>query len=466
MRDRTSMRLHLTVTTVTGLLLLGALATSPVAAGPTTPSSTLGPAGEVYQSRTGTYGQLFAEGAATDPAFPVLALDVLRQERLERWLVPGTETLDAETSASVIYEPGAETVYVVWTTNFNFVHSRINVIGFHAGEWSEPIEIVGDPFSLKSSPRITVTRDTLVRTEGGAVARHRRTILHALWWEESGAGDRIVYAPLVLVDGVFIGETLWIALDELAPGEPSGRPVSRQLALAPGLDDGDSPNRLLASFALPRSGNLSVLEIEPVPLELISLGSSARAHIVEVGARACQTETVVRVGESARAHIVEVGRNDFHSSVIRHVAAVATESLGAEASGVDCGSLESVGREVEQQVVEAGMETLRNGLLKKASDARAHIVEVGRSLDIGTVHKVRIQQTAQRPAPPSGDSDTYVFASRDGRRSLVAWRDPSGLFYVESRDDGSWSDPTLLRTDELLQVDEAIAVLRRRVAEP
>jgi hypothetical protein len=457
------MRLH---RTATELLLLAPLIGAPAMATPSAPSSTLGPSGEVYQARLGSYGQLFAEGSATDPGSPVLALDVLRQERLERWLVPGTETIDVETSASVMYESGAETVYVVWTTNFNFVHSRINVIGFHAGEWSDPIEVVGDPFSLKSSPRIAVTRDTLVRTEAGAVARHRRTILHALWWEESGDGDRIVYAPLVLVDGVFIGETQWIALDELAPGGPSGTPVPRQLALAPGLDDGDSPQRLLASFALPRSGNLSVLEIEPVPLELVSLGSSARAHIVEVGARACQEEPIVRVGESARAHIVEVGRNDFHSSVIRHVATVATESLGSAGSAVDCGSVESVGAEVERQVVQAGMDTLRNGLLKKASAARAHIVEVGRSPDLGIVHKVRIQQTAQRPAPPSGDGDTYVFASRDGRRSLVAWHEQAGLVYVESLDDGSWSEPTLLRTDDLFEADEAIAVLRRRVAEP
>jgi hypothetical protein len=448
--------------------LLALAVAAPASASRPLPTSALGGQGEVYRALTGSYETLFPGGALAPAGTRVLALDVIGPEKVDRWVVPGTEGAEVETSAAVVFESRSQTLYVVWTTNFNLVNSRISVIGFHGGSWGEPIEIVGDPFSLKSSPRIAVTRDTMVSTDsdGGPVTLDR-TILHALWWEEGGLGERILYSPLVLVDGEFVGDKPLLALhslDDAYPAEPSAA-VTRELALAPALDEGDGPSRLLASFALPRSGRLTVVELEPVPLELARLADSARAHVVEVGARACAGDTTVKIGDSARAHIVEVGRNDFHSSVIRHVAASAAEALTSIELGQACVSLEEHAAGAEGLVIENAMDALRNGLLKKASPARAHIVEVGRSVPQGTVHKIRVLQTADRPAPPSGAGETYVFASPDGRRSLVAWRAPLGVAFVESRGESSWSEPVLLRTDEQLDAEEAIALLRRRIAE-
>ncbi|HUP23756.1 MAG TPA: hypothetical protein VNB06_12545 [Thermoanaerobaculia bacterium] len=452
--------------------LLALAVVAPASASRPLPTSALGGQGEVYRALTGSYETLFPGGALAPAGTRVLALDVIGPEKVDRWVVPGTEGAEVETSAAVVFESRSQTLYVVWTTNYNLVNSRISVVGFHDGIWGEPIEIVGDPFSLKSSPRIAVTRDTMVSHEsGGGPVTLDRTILHALWWEEGGLGERILYSPLVLVDGEFVGDKPLLALhsldgslDEGYPAEPSAA-VTRELALAPALDEGDGPNRLIASFALPRSGRLTVVELEPVPLELARLADSARAHVVEVGARACAGDTTMKIGDSARAHIVEVGRNDFHSSVIRHVAAGAAEALASIELGQACPSLEEHAASAEGLVIESAMDALRNGLLKKASSARAHIVEVGRSVPQGTVHKIRVLQTADRPAPPSGAGETHVFASPDGRRSLVAWRAPLGVAFVESRDESSWSEPVLLRTDDQLDVEEAIALLRRRIAE-
>jgi hypothetical protein len=92
-------------------------------------------------------------------------------------------------------------------------------------------------------------------------------------------------------------------------------------------------------------------------------------------------------------------------------------------------------------------------------------VLVGRGDGSSSVHRIRVQQTAAWPAPRSGAGDTFVFSSRDGKRSLVAWRDMQGVAFVETLGDDRWSEPTLLRTDDLLDADEAIAVLRRRITE-
>jgi hypothetical protein len=452
----------------THLLLALALA-MPVATRAAVPASALGANGEVYRAVTGTYGDLFPGGQEARHGAPVLALDVIGANEVQRWIAPGTASDDIETSVAVVFERASETLYLVWSTNFNLVHSRISVIGFRDGAWGEPIEIVGDPFSLKGSPRIAITRDTLVsRDAGGATSTHERTILHALWWEDGGLGERILYSPLILVDGVFVGEKPLIALDTLVETESldSGAAVQRELALAPALDEGDSPSRLVASFAVPRTSRFTVVELEPVPLELAALAGSARRQIVDATARACAGDTTIRLGDSARAHIVVVGRNDLHPSVIRHVASVTSEALDQVGLADACADPETLAAQAEDLVVESAMDALRNGLLKKASPARAHIVVVGRQEPGGALHKIRVQKTAERPAPLSAPSETYVFASRDGRRSVVAWRDPHGVAFVESRTDAEWSDTTLLRTDELLDFDEALAILGRRVSEP
>ena len=453
----------------TTLLLLALALAIPAATRAAVPASALGANGEVYRAVTGSYGDLFPGGQAAQAGAPVLALDVIGANEVQRFMAPGTSSDDIETSVAVVFERTSATLYLVWTTNYNLVHSRISVIGYHEGTWGEPIEIVSDPFSLKGSPRIAVTRDTLVsRSADGETATHERTILHALWWEEGGLGERILYSPLILVDGVFVGEKPLIALDTFDEADDldARTHVQRELALAPALDEGDSPSRLVASFAVPRTGRLTVVELEPVPLELAALADSARRQIVDAAARACGGDTTVRLGDSARAHIVVVGRNDLHTSVIRHVAGVTSDALDRVGLADACADPETLAAQAEDLVVESAMDALRNGLLKKAAAARAHIVVVGRHDPGGALHKIRVQKTAERPAPQTAPTETYVFASRDGRRSLVAWRDSHGVAFVESGTDAGWSDTTLLRTDELLDFDEALAILRRRVSEP
>lgn len=449
------------------LLLL--LAASASLATNSVPSSALGSEGELYRVRTGSYGELFPGTATTEPAAAALVLDVLEADKVERWLVPGTVGPDVEKSASVVFESASRTLYVVWVTDFNLVHSRINVAGFREGAWGETIEIAGDPFAIKSSPRLAVTRDTLARrADDGAVSEQQRTILHALWWEEGGLGERILYSPLVLVDGEFLGEIPLFALDGLdtpAASEAGAAEIERSLARAPSLAEGDGPGRLIASFALPRTGRLAAVEIEPVPLELALLAESARDHTREAVTRACAGDTTVKVADSARAHIVLVGRNDLHTSVVRHVSNATAEALAAIDTAALCLDVEQVAREAESVVLETGTDVLRNGLLKTSSQARAHIVLVGRGDGGQSVHRIRVQQTAAWPAPRSGAGDTFVFTSRDGKRSLVAWRDPQGVAFVETVGDARWTEPTVLRTDDLLDADEAIAVLRRRITE-
>ena len=65
----------------------------------------LGADGEVYAIRTGTYGELFAQGGEFDPANPVMALEIIRPgAAVQRVLVPGSGGEASEKAASVLFE--------------------------------------------------------------------------------------------------------------------------------------------------------------------------------------------------------------------------------------------------------------------------------------------------------------------------------------------------------------------------
>src|SRR6185436_394870 len=111
----------------------------------------LGADGEVYAVRTGTYGDLFTNVGATERSYPVLALEISKPgSPLKRILVPTTGGPEIETSPSVLYEEDSETIFLLWESEFGF-HPILQLAGFDGAAWSRPIEVIGNPFALKTS---------------------------------------------------------------------------------------------------------------------------------------------------------------------------------------------------------------------------------------------------------------------------------------------------------------------------
>ena len=163
-------------------------------------STVLGGNGEIYRVRRGVYGQLVPDAPAADAGNVALVLEVAAQDGgIHRYVVPGTEGPESEDVPAIALDRDSDTVYVVWAGRRN-IHSTLNIIGYRADGWTEPVEFSGNPYSTKTSPQLAVTTDRYARrgAAGEPTQQRSRTVFHLVWWDDGGDGSRILYAPLVL----------------------------------------------------------------------------------------------------------------------------------------------------------------------------------------------------------------------------------------------------------------------------
>ncbi|HVS63130.1 MAG TPA: hypothetical protein VMT85_06450 [Thermoanaerobaculia bacterium] len=435
----------------------------------------LGAGGAVFQLRTGTSGELFDERSEL-ASNPVLALEVLRANEIDRIVVPGTEDADQELSAAAFFEPVTETLYLAWATRFNLLHTRITVRWLRDGSWSDPIELAGSAFSEKSAPRIAFTRESFELTEpSGSISQHTRSIVHTMWSETTGLGERVVYTPLVFIDGEPLSDTfvagsdsiveLTIDADLLVAGVESGSGAERPFA--PTLGPSDSPHRLLATLS--DEELLSVLSLEPVPIDLIRLGDGVRASIVPIGRLLCSNEGgQMRLAAVARDEIFTRGADRFHESVLNHVASAAEARIGAAGMEQLCGgAIDDLAEAVYEDILAVGTDALDSGRrLRVGGDVRASIVPIGRSAlaDGNLDHRIRIGRVSRHPLPSLRVGRSHVMPSRDGRRVIVAWEEEDRLSFRETSREGEWSALSNLRIDSHLDLPSALDLLERRIS--
>lgn len=431
----------------------------------------LGDSGEVYFVRTGAYGDLFPGGADTAPTNPVMALDIVRRDLpTEHILVPGTEGPEVESSPFELYESTSGALFMVWQAQVNTIHPILNLSSYKDGTWTPVIQVTGNPFAQKSSPQIAITRDTYDAQDpnDGTYSTVHRTILHLIWWEEApNSGGNILYAPILLLDGNYVGSFQVFTLNTfLASQTPSGvTGAAAELFLAPHIQAGSTARSVVVAFADPATQRVATLEISMLPGELVNLSDYVRAHIIESGSRYLPKD-------------VNGLANDVHDSV---------QGSGAR---LHPGVLSYVADQVRAHIIESGSKA--PGQLRSiADDVRAHIIEsgatmVGSRIDSvtaksdssafsptvaqistpdgtsGPEHMFQINVDSSRPVPRTGSAPNSIFVSLDGSDSIVCWDFPTEVRYRESTAQG-WGPINSLTLDGTLDIDRAHAILDQRV---
>jgi len=431
----------------------------------------LGDSGEVYFVHTGTYGDLFPSGTETAPENPVMALDVVRRDQpAQRILVPGTEGPEVESSPFELYESSSGALFMVWQAQVNTIHPILNLSSFKNGDWTPVIQVTGNPFARKSSPQIAITRDTydVQDPHDGTLSPAHRTALHLIWWEEgSHGGGNVLYAPILLLDGSYVGSFQVFTLNSFLSGQtPSGvTGAAAELFLAPRIQSGSSARSVVVALADPATQRVATLEISMLPGELVSVSDYVRAHIIESGSRFLPRD-------------VNGLANDVHDSV---------QGSGAR---LHPGVLSYVADQVRAHIIESGSKA--PGQLKAlAEDVRAHIIEsgatmVGSRIDsvnaksdssafsptvqqistpdgtAGPEHMFQINVDSSRPAPRTAAAPNSIFVSLDGSDAIVSWDLPTEVRYRESTAQG-WGPINILTLDSTLDIDRAHAILDQRV---
>ncbi len=434
----------------------------------------LGGGGEVYTVAAGSYGALFTGGAAAAADDTVLALDVARPDAaIERLLVPKTAGGEVEDSPALVYEEASDSLFLVWRSIVNQIHPVLYLASFKDGEWGEVIEVVGNPFAAKSAPQLAVTRDEFRFAGGDGVERSvRRTVLHLVWWEAGGDGDKVNYAPILLLNGAYVGWNPIYSLGELdRPAvEATIGGVTEQLLQAPRVQAGRNDHSVVVSFANPATGRLLVVEASLLAGELSALADGLRAHIIGGGFAITAGSDVTALADVLRAHIIGGGYR-LHRGLLTFIGDDLRAHIIGGGKKFAVGAKSTLAAAARDRVIEAGAGVLEHGVQAVTAAAAAggpaaerieELAQEGETATAGPVPLLQLRVLGNRPAPHTGAAPTTIYSSTDGRASLIAWVMGSEIRYIETQGAG-WSPIRRLMTSEAFGFDQAWKVLERRI---
>lgn len=425
----------------------------------------LGSAGAIYQVETGTHQELFPGSHSTNP---VLALAIYHPDApTQRVLVPGTEGAEAESSANLLYEEASNTVYLIWESRNNYIHSQIKLASFTDQAWTNAIELPGEFFSLKASPSLAVTRDTFVsiNAEGNPVS-HARAVYHVIWWEEAAAGERVVYSPVVLIDGEYVGHNPLLILNDLgfAPGARLWYSATDDLARSPSIQAGADHNSVVVGLIDPASEQLVQLELSMIPGELGAIADQVARVILDAG----DSESPLNLADRARGHLIDFGaRLRMHPAMISIMALEALDSVSLASS--ESLTTEELADRARGHLIDFGARLAAQGMTGVDDERPGWRWEVegaptpNSGLD-APLHTLRLRQMAARPIPRTNPhSPTTIYLSDSGEEALVAWLVGSyTLFYQESVGE-DWGPVHRLKLDgEQLDLERAHTLLALR----
>lgn len=436
------------------LRLLIALLTCSLVAVPMLASSSgqqdpiLGTDGTVFRLLQGQYSDLFPAGAETALDSPVLALELTDANgKMERYLVPGTETRDREASPALMLEETTQVAYLLWEELFNGIHPLLQLTSFDGESWSPVVEIASGPFSRKGSPRLEVTRDSAVLSSAEGFGD--RTIAHLTWWQggTSGASKKF-YTPIALTGGVEQGTTPVFELSSFfANGEEAVGGVPSAMSDLLVIEPGDDSRSTVLAFLDARTHQIRTLRSEMIPNVLSSFADKARLEIVIIGRR---FQDKGAIAEATRQRLTEIGGAFHPASLAYMVESVANYIESWEGNLTDADELEFMAGKARLEIVIIGSTIDANGL---PADAEAYLLEVGQAAQ-GQARPglLKLSRGGEWALPVIDDVVTSadLFVSESGRQVLLAWegeRHPERVYYRLSGEDG-WDDASYLSIRE------------------
>lgn len=434
-------------------------------------ASVLGADGVVYTLRSGLYGDLFAGGETVPAANPVLALDIAAPDVApRRLLVAGSADAAREEAHALVLDEGSGALYVAWSRLPAEGEVELRVVARTDGSWSEPARLAAEG-ELTAAPQLVVTRDgfsVAVESEGEeeqSLRRVTRTALHLLWAERGAEGERVVYAPLLLEDGVYLGSAPRLVLGDYDPAAGSGGTSKGAVSdSAPALVVGADGRSVVAAFVNAATGRQLAIELRLLPYALGDLAHEVGRYILAQGSEAIGPGGFESLAGGVGGMIIETGR-ELHPGVRYYFASVAQQALLDDALGGDSpgSSLQSLAGAVGGMIIEIGSRFFgTDGLDREFVDARLHRLEIPRDASgEQPPHLMRLYVISERAAPVVG-SDASLLVSGDGESGVVWWREAEGLSYRESSGD-EWTEIRTLPLGEGLSLDEAQRLLERRV---
>lgn len=392
---------------------------------------------------------------------PELRLEVRYPDHgMETYRVPGTEGDEIEESPHLTVDD--DVVHIVWRSRLAS-HFALHLVSWSPDSgWSLPVEFSGSPFSIKSNPRITVTRDEFLERTAETTREGHRTLIHLVWWDESSLGGRPLYVTLPIVDGELQEFTAPVDLRELAP-RPDSTAVSEGTEAPEALIERPQVVRAERGIRLGFVGadktEYVVLNVRLPSPSLQSIADKARAQVIVWGQDhpdAGLEDLANRAAETIR----ELGKRLMAPDVTDYVASQTVRRL----RGLDPGtSLESIADEARAQVIIWGSR-VGGGVRNLHEKARAQVIVWGSEASDESPQSTLIEQRYAYPIPQLPDAATGEIVPLMGSDGVIlAWYEgPETLAYIEFRD-GTTEEIHRLALDQSFDLRSALETLRSRI---
>lgn len=419
-----------------------------------------GGVGEIYRARTGRLGDLVPDTATADAGNTAMVIDIARAgEPTQRLLVPGTAGPEEEQAPFVLYQDALDTVFLIWQSKYNFLNSNFYLASYSDGRWSDPIALTTELWTIKTPPQIAVTTDTFTTVDDdGTLTRHRRTVVHTVWWEESGSGERTVYSPVVLMDGAYIGWNPRQVLDVLDPTVTAAQSTPPPtLTKAPVIASGENRKAVILSFVNPVSGRLLNLEVETLDWQLTDLAASTRAQLL-----ADANTDIKSVVDGARAHILVGGSGWYNKRFLNSLATEVGDRLQEIAKNSPAGGLKSLADGARAHILVAGVD-LSGHALVDSRPVKTLTMGPGGDASPFVMLQVRIASIFLVPSVP--EAPTTIITSGDGTTSVVAWQESAERLNYRESGPGGWSAVRTFALDGSLNRERALQMLSDRIRE-
>jgi hypothetical protein len=448
------MTVRRSIVSALGALALLLLAVAPLAA----QQATLGADGALYTARVGTYGSFFPRGRTYAADANVLILEVQKPDgERTRWLAPGAETVAPDAVPFLLWEDSSRRLFMVWE-GFTHIHSAVRLASFDGANWSDPLEISGNPFTKKSSPRLAITRESYVRDDGHGAVAGIRTVLHIVWYEDDYGDVQVLYAPLALDNGT--PPRLLPPIFELGQFVPAataaGTAPSSSLLRSPRVVAAADQKSVLIALVDDATDQLATLRVDVLPVELSAVADDLQ-HFFEVEENDPCRGDLTALAERARAHLVVVGTR-FSAYARGYMADAVREWLTASRNG-ECaaGGRSALAERARAHLVVIGRRALRE-VIVSASEESSYVLsfdaaQVGVRADLS----LSLQRVALSP-PALSTGATRIHIGGLGHRTLVSWLAGRQLYYQEN-DGTAWLPRQSLALSDSFTLDQAYALL-------
>jgi hypothetical protein len=185
-------------------------------------------------------------------SYYMLSLTIQDGDTVSRSIVPASTTPGTHWRATLAYDSESQTLFALWLHMPNAMSSELLLAAYQNGKWQPAVSIDDQPYDLRYNLKIGITRRVSQLQKDGTYADVPALVLHAVWWDETGAGERARYALISIDKGALSSIDIHDLADFVEPGaQPAvlDPTFNRQLLKHPAILDGPSANSVDVVFA-------------------------------------------------------------------------------------------------------------------------------------------------------------------------------------------------------------------------